>query len=199
MTAPVLDWSEIRLRLDTVGAGVRLAFVMGAVGGAYAAASWSEPNRPELLAIFAATIATGLVVLRAPTDAIVRSRWRELFFLAWTLATLGLVGASIAVDGGASSPLVLLLFPPLVFAALSYPLSSVVMLAGATELLYVGVATPGSTGATARVRAAARCGDRRQHAQRPAARRAHDRPRSLQAGQRHARARRRRRASVLDG
>jgi diguanylate cyclase (GGDEF)-like protein len=151
MTAPVVDWSEIRLRLDTVGAGVRLAFVMGAVGGAYAGATWSDPNRPELLAIFAGTVATGLAVHRTPTDAIVRSRWREPFFLAWTLVTLGLIAASIAADGGASSPLVLLLFPPLVFAALSYPLWSVVMLAGATELLYVGVATLGSTGDTARV------------------------------------------------
>ena len=98
MTAPVVDWSEIRLRLDTVGAGVRLAFVMGAVGGAYAGATWSDPNRPELLAIFAGTVATGLAVQWTPTDAIVRSRWREPFFLAWTLVTLGLVAASIAAD-----------------------------------------------------------------------------------------------------
>jgi diguanylate cyclase (GGDEF)-like protein len=144
MTAPVLDWSETRHRLDTVGAGVRLALVLGLAGGIYAAASWSQPNRAELVAIFAAVAATAVVLAEAPTDAIVRSRWREPFFLGWTLMTVALLAAAIAVDGGANSPLVLLLFPPLVFAALSYPLASVVTLAGATELLYVGVAALGS-------------------------------------------------------
>jgi diguanylate cyclase (GGDEF)-like protein len=145
MTAPVLDWSETRLRLDTVGAGVRLAFVMGSVGAAYAAATWTQPSRPLLLGIFAALAATGVLVTQIPTDAIVRSRWREPFFLAWTSITVLLVIAAIATDRGASSPLVLLLFLPLVFAALSYPVWSVVVLAGATELLYVGAAAIGSS------------------------------------------------------
>ncbi len=139
MTAPVEDRSEIGFRLDTIAAGVKLALFVAATGAAYAATTWSEPRREQLLAVFAGMLLLAVVVSRMPAESIVRSRAREPFFLAWSLVTIALAGAAIAIDGGDSSPLVLLLFPPLVFAALSYPLRSVVLLAGATELLFVGV------------------------------------------------------------
>ena len=35
-----------------------------------------------------------------PAAAIVRSRWREPFFLAWTAADVALIALVVAADGG---------------------------------------------------------------------------------------------------
>jgi diguanylate cyclase (GGDEF)-like protein len=139
MTAPVADWSEIRFRAETVRAGVGLAGFTVAAGIAYVGVTWQQPSRTLLAELFGALLLVTLVVWRLPVDRLVRSGRREWFFLTWSLLQVGLVGAAVAADGGSSSPLALLFFPSLVFAALSYPLWSVVLLAAVTELVFVGV------------------------------------------------------------
>ena len=57
---------------------------------------------------------------------IVRSRWREALFLAWTLSDFAMLVTGTLADGGTHSPLVLVFFLPVVFSATSYPLASVV-------------------------------------------------------------------------
>jgi diguanylate cyclase (GGDEF)-like protein len=143
MTAPIADWSEIRFRAETVRAGVGLAGFTVAAGIAYAGVTWQQPSRTLLVQLFGALAVVTLVVWRLPVDRLVRSRRREVFFLTWSLAQIGIVGAAVAADGGSSSPLALLFFTSLVFAALSYPLWSVVLLAAVTELVFVGVSPTG--------------------------------------------------------
>src|SRR6478752_3000026 len=63
----------------------------------------------------------GYVISRLPASALVRSRWREPFFLAWTALDFGLIALVVASDGGDWSPLRATFFLPLFFAALSYP------------------------------------------------------------------------------
>ena len=57
-----------------------------------------------------------------PAERIVMGRYREAFFLGWSLLDIALIVALAALDGGVNSPAVLLLFLTLIFSALSYPL-----------------------------------------------------------------------------
>src|SRR5204862_378000 len=70
-------------------------------------------------------VAGGYVMSRLPAPAIMRSRWREAFFLGWTALDLALIALVVAADGGDWSPLRGTFFLPLFFAALSYPPRSV--------------------------------------------------------------------------
>jgi diguanylate cyclase (GGDEF)-like protein/putative nucleotidyltransferase with HDIG domain len=144
MTTPVADWSEIRFRADTVRAGVRLAAFTVAAGVAYAGVTWDQPRRSLLLGLFGGMLVVALLLTRLPIDRVVRARRREWFFVAWSVVSIALAGAAVAADGGGSTPLVLLFFPPLVFAALSYPLWSVVLLSAFTEVAFVGTSAMGS-------------------------------------------------------
>ena len=69
----------------------------------------------------------GYVISRLPAAAIIRSRWREPFFLVWTAADVALIALVVASDRGDWSPLRATFFLPLFFAALSYPPRSVVV------------------------------------------------------------------------
>jgi diguanylate cyclase (GGDEF)-like protein len=69
----------------------------------------------------------------------IRSRWREPFFITWVGALLAIIAAAAAADGGLGSPLVALLFLPLVGAALSYPLPSMVVTAGIDLAAYLAL------------------------------------------------------------
>jgi diguanylate cyclase (GGDEF)-like protein/putative nucleotidyltransferase with HDIG domain len=144
MTAPVADWSEIRFRADTVRAGARLAAFTVAAGAAYAGVTWDQPRRSLLLALFGGMALIATLLTRLPIERLVRTQRREVFFFAWSLVSIGLAAAAVAADGGGSTPLVLLFFPPLVFAALSYPLWSVVVLSAFTELAFVTTSAIGA-------------------------------------------------------
>jgi diguanylate cyclase (GGDEF)-like protein len=138
---PVADWSEIRFRTESVRAGVRLAaFIFGA-GLCYVAVTWDHPHRPALICLLALILVLATVVSWLLVDRIVRSPRRELSFILWSLAWIGTTAALMGLDGGGSSPLALLFFLPLVFAALSYPLRSVAFLGAFSELMFVFVAT----------------------------------------------------------
>jgi diguanylate cyclase (GGDEF)-like protein len=138
--APVLDVSAIRMRVSMVTAGVWLTFVICVAGFGYVALTWDRPGRQLLVILFALGVAGGVVVQLLPTERIVRSRWREPFFLAWSVVDLGLVAALVATDGGVKSPLALIFFVPVVFAAMSYPLPSVVAVGALTVAGYLGIA-----------------------------------------------------------
>jgi diguanylate cyclase (GGDEF)-like protein len=51
----------------------------------------------------------------------VLSRWREPFFLGWSLSLIAFITVAAGLDAGVRSPIVLMLFLTLVYAALSYP------------------------------------------------------------------------------
>src|SRR5688500_12665460 len=117
-----VDFSEIRYRIESIGVAVRLNLVVCAGGFLYCAATWDQPNRQTIASLFGFFAVLALLFVLIPHERIVRSRWREVFFAAWSLTSIGLAAAVSAADGGSTSPLALLFFIPLIFAALSYPM-----------------------------------------------------------------------------
>jgi diguanylate cyclase (GGDEF)-like protein/putative nucleotidyltransferase with HDIG domain len=132
----ILDTSALRLREATFAAGVYLTYAVSCAGMLYAGLTWSQPNRPALLGLFLIAAATAAVISRLPHERIVRSRWREAFFLAWSMLDLALIVLVTLADGGTGSPLALIFFLPVVFAAMSYPLTSVAAVGGLTVTAY---------------------------------------------------------------
>jgi diguanylate cyclase (GGDEF)-like protein/putative nucleotidyltransferase with HDIG domain len=132
----ILDTSALRLREATFTAGVYLTYAVSCAGMLYAGLTWSQPNRPALLGLFLIAIATAAVVSRLPRQRIVRSGWREAFFLGWSVLDLALIVLVTLAGGGTDSPLALIFFLPVVFAAMSYPLVSVAAVGGLTVAAY---------------------------------------------------------------
>jgi diguanylate cyclase (GGDEF)-like protein len=75
-----------------------------------------------------------------PHERIVRSRWREPFFVAWSMANIVFITALAAASGGTSSPATLVFFLTMVFSALSYPFALVVLVSVSSLVAYVSLA-----------------------------------------------------------
>ncbi len=135
----VLDLPALRMREATVAAAVPLTFGVGLLGCLYVGLTWDQPHRLFLLMLFVVSSFSSLGVY-AVREQMVRSRHRELLFLAWTLSDFALIVAGTVVDGGTSCPLVVVLFLPVVFSAMSYPVRSVVIVSATSVLTYLGLA-----------------------------------------------------------
>ncbi len=118
----IVDLSSLRMREATIAAGVWLTYVLCASVGLYVGLTWQRPHRLALAVLFALAVAAGIAISLLPRERIVRSRFREAFFLGWSVLDLVLVGLLAIADGGTGSPLALIFFVPVVFAAMSYPL-----------------------------------------------------------------------------
>jgi diguanylate cyclase (GGDEF)-like protein/putative nucleotidyltransferase with HDIG domain len=125
-----------------VRAGLWLTFAICGTGGVYVAATWSEPRRSLILALFVVAALAALVIALLPTERIVRGRLSEPFFLTWSLLDIALIATIVAADGGVASPFAVGFFLPLVFAAVFYPLRSFVPIGAIDVLAFVGVASP---------------------------------------------------------
>lgn len=136
----IVDLSALRMREATIAAGVWLTYVLCAAGGLYVALTWSRSNRLALAALFGVGVAGGVAISLLSRERIVRSRFREPFFLAWSFLDLALIGLLTIADGGTGSPLALLFFVPVVFAAMSYPLGSVAAVGALTVAMYLDLA-----------------------------------------------------------
>src|SRR5256714_2178445 len=140
MRAPAIETAaEVRSRVQSIAAGVRLTLFAAAVGLIYAFTTWDGTHRGRVVALFGVMAALGSLMWLLPSERIVRSPHRETFFLLWSIAHIALIGALAASDGGTKSPLALLFFLPVAFAALSYPLPSVVVIGAIDVLTCVGV------------------------------------------------------------
>jgi diguanylate cyclase (GGDEF)-like protein len=139
----------LQLRLKTVPIGIGVTYATVAALTAWVAATWHAPHRELIAALLVGALVGGTAVVFMPVERVVRSRWREPFFLAWSLADIALITAMAAADGGARSPTALMFFLTLVFSALSYPLWLVGLVSGATVTAFVGLAVlePGGNGA----------------------------------------------------
>jgi diguanylate cyclase (GGDEF)-like protein len=135
-----VDQSALRMREATFGAGVWLSYVVCGSSAGYVAWTWGRPHRVLIAAMFAAGAAGAALVSVLPRERIVRSGFRELFFLSWSLADLLLIAIAAFADGGTSSPLVLTFFLPVIFAATTYPFASVVAVGTASVAGYVALA-----------------------------------------------------------
>jgi diguanylate cyclase (GGDEF)-like protein len=136
----IVDQAALRMRVATFATGVWLTYVVCGCAELYVALSWRQPHRAALATVFGVGVIGGLVVSRLPREEIVRSRYREVFFFGWSMIDLALIVAAVCTDGGAGSPLVLVLFVPVVFAAMSYPLVSVIAVGGSSIAAYLAIA-----------------------------------------------------------
>src|SRR3954452_17782913 len=138
------DFAEVRWRAESIGAGVRLTLAMCAAGWLYVAATWEQPDRKLIASLFGLGAIIALLFVLIPHERVVRSRWREPFFLLWSVTNIALTTVVVAADGGSTSPLALLFFVPVVFAALSYPLTSVIVIGALDYIAYVAVGVAGT-------------------------------------------------------
>jgi diguanylate cyclase (GGDEF)-like protein len=147
-TAPVEDHSKLRSRAQSIEVGSRLTFVAVGAALAYAVATWGSPHRGAMVGFLIAAAAWALVPQVLGAEQVVRSARRETIFLTWSIGCIGLIGALAVADGGANSPLALLFFLPIAFAALSYPLPSVVAIGIVDVLAFtvIGAAMDGVSG-----------------------------------------------------
>jgi predicted signal transduction protein with EAL and GGDEF domain len=76
-----------------------------------------------------------------PPRRLIAGRFREAFFLSWSASITAVVGTAAALDGGAASPLMMAFFLPLAFAALSYPLPSMIAVGAMVIAGYTLMAT----------------------------------------------------------
>src|SRR5947207_2553236 len=99
-----------------------------------------EPHRTAMLVLFALVTVAAILVMILPLEGVMRSRWCEVFFLSWSAGIIALAISLAAIDGGAGSPMIMLLYLPLVYAALSYPLGSMIGVGAVTTLAYLALA-----------------------------------------------------------
>jgi len=135
----IVDLSDVRLRVGTVRFGVWVTAAVCSVGIAYASATWQSPHRVPIVALLAAALTSAFVIGALDAERIVRSRWREVFFVSWSLLDIAFVAGMESLDGGSRSPMALIYFLPIVFAALSYPLLAVWAIALIDVATCVGV------------------------------------------------------------
>jgi diguanylate cyclase (GGDEF)-like protein len=136
----IVDQSALRMRVATFAAGVWLTYVVCSGSAFYVALTWGRPHRLVIAAIFGAGFLGGVIVSLLPREEIVRSRFREVFFFSWSVMDLALIAGATIADGGTGSPLALIFFVPVIFAAMSYPLVSVLAVGGLSMASYLTLA-----------------------------------------------------------
>lgn len=136
----MVDISAARIRVASVKIGVALTYVICAVGAAYVALTWHHPARPEVAALFAVGAAGGVVVSMLPWNQIVRSKWCETCFLLWSGIDFLLITLLVLADGGTATPMVTIFLVPTIFAAMSYPLPSVIAVGTFSIVCYLSLA-----------------------------------------------------------
>jgi diguanylate cyclase (GGDEF)-like protein len=136
----IVDQSALRIRVATFGAGIWLSYVVCASSWVYLELTWQRPHRALIAVLFGAGFLGAAIVSCVPRERIVRSRFREAFFLGWSLIDLTLIMLATLADGGTGSPLALIFFIPVVFAAMSYPLGSVLAVGGLSVAGYLAIA-----------------------------------------------------------
>jgi diguanylate cyclase (GGDEF)-like protein len=138
-----LDSSRLRLRVQVIGAGVWVTYLLCLALAGWLVVTWDRPYREAIAALIAAGVLGAFVVSRLPAERIVRGRYREAFFVTWSVLDVAIICLIAYLDGGLTSPAALMLFLTLVFAATSYPLGSMVVVVIASV---TGVATIGLLG-----------------------------------------------------
>lgn len=135
------DDSFLQFRERSVRDGVWLSLVTILIVLVYVLVSWEDSHRMLMLGLLTSALVSTYGVSRLPAAAIVRSRWREQFFLVWTAADIVLIAAIVAADGSDErSVLGAIFFLPLIFGSLSYPARSVAICGVMSVLAYAAAA-----------------------------------------------------------
>jgi diguanylate cyclase (GGDEF)-like protein len=143
---PVIDGTDHGVRLASIPAGVRVTLIVCAAAavdvGFYAVPS----RRVALFIVLLVAAGGGLAMGRLPWERIVRSRWREPAFLAWSLSNVATITVFGFINNSPNSALSLLFFVPIVFVSTTYPLRSVLIVSATSIVCYLSVAAhAGST------------------------------------------------------
>jgi diguanylate cyclase (GGDEF)-like protein len=135
------DHAEVRFPLRNVQAGAAISTVAATAFLAYELQTWERPHRSLVAALYALTVICSAILWRLDLEPVMRRRaLREMFFLAWSAIIVALVSVGPITDGGARSPLIAGLFLPLAFAALSYPLASMLAVGAMVVGAYLAIA-----------------------------------------------------------
>ena len=138
---------DLRLRTRMIGAGVGLSVLLLAAVSAWVAETWQRPHRGGLIATCGCAAVATVIIAVVPHERIVLSRWREPFFLSWSLSLIAFITIAAGLDAGVRSPVVLMLFLTLVYAALSYPRWMVALVSAVSLLAVLVLSQLGSTAA----------------------------------------------------
>jgi diguanylate cyclase (GGDEF)-like protein len=124
---------RLGLVLFTVGILVALLYVI-----------LGDPLRPdETITLSFVALASVVCVALLPHRAIVRSSRRIVFFYWWSAFSIAFILLVTSVDGGAGSPLALLLVLPVIYCGLAYPPRAVIVVALGTCGAYLSLAAYG--------------------------------------------------------
>gem|GEM_PF-1414833 len=136
----IIDLTSLRMREATITTGIWLSAGVGALGEVYVILTMHRPHRAALAVLLGMAIMAAVLVSMLPHKRIVRSRYREAFFLTWTVLDLILIVLGTLADGGTGSSLVLLFILPVIFSSMSYPLVSVAAVGIGTVISYLVIA-----------------------------------------------------------
>ena len=139
-TAADHDPFALNFRLGTLQAGVWPTLLVCMYCTLYFVLSWEAPHRLALTLIIGTAFVVSVSIALLPMERLLRGRWLEPFFLGWSASLIVLIAAASVLDGGTDSALTTLFFLPLVFAALSYPLKSMLVVGVLDVAAYVLVA-----------------------------------------------------------
>ena len=145
-TSAELAEHEIHARLAAVRVGVWMSVIVSTGAAVYALATWDQPHRTEILAFAMLGLLSAPLVERLPMRRILASRYRETFFVGWTILDIAFIAGVTALDGGATSPFALLFVLPFLYGALSYPLWATSLIGAVAISGYIVIAlVAGST------------------------------------------------------
>jgi diguanylate cyclase (GGDEF)-like protein len=135
------DHTHVRFRLRNVQAGAAISTVAASAFFVYELQTWDRPHRSIIAAVYVLTVICSAILWRLDLEPVMRRpALRETFFLVWSAIIIALVSVGPLSDGGASSPLTAGLFLPLAFAALSYPLASMLAVGAMVVGAYLAIA-----------------------------------------------------------
>ena len=113
-----LQFRRLSVRLASASSLLGVAMI-----GAYAAATWHErAHRGVIVGVAVAVVGLVALITLARAERLVETRWCDAFFAVWSAWYVVIISVLALLDGGASSPLGITFFAPLVFAAACYPL-----------------------------------------------------------------------------
>jgi diguanylate cyclase (GGDEF)-like protein len=121
-----IDPFEAKFRLSSVWTGAWMTLLVCIPTLIYGLSGGGKDDRALYwAAVWSSALIGGLIAFILRWRRIIRSRWREAAFLAWTILDLLLLAGAIISDGGPESPLTILIFGPIIIVGVSYPTSSV--------------------------------------------------------------------------
>ena len=135
--------TEVALRGLSVTTGVLVTLILALAGLAYTIAQPASEHRALMLGIFGTALVTAGVMI-AYRRWIIASPHRESIFIVWSALSIVQITLLISLDGWIDSPLLAMLFIPVVFVALSHPPRSVVAIIALDVAAFLLIAVAGS-------------------------------------------------------